>query len=141
MKAAYILETGSPDVIRWGEVACPEPAEGQVLVRVEAVAVNPIDTYIRGGAVAMDLPQPFIIGCDLAGVVERVGPASAVSNRGPACGVRTRVCSGGRGPSRNSPRSMPFGSTACPIRLRRRMRRPSPWSRSRRTSACFATPS
>lgn len=74
MKAAYILETGSPDVIRWGEVACPEPAEGQVLVRVEAVAVNPIDTYIRSGAVAMNLPQPFIIGCDLAGVVERVGP-------------------------------------------------------------------
>lgn len=74
MKAAYITETGSPDVIHWGEVACPEPAEGQVLVRVEAVAVNPIDTYIRSGAVAMTLPRPFIIGCDLAGVVERVGP-------------------------------------------------------------------
>lgn len=73
MKAAYILETGAPDVIRWGEVACPEPAEGQVLVRVEAVAVNPIDTYIRSGAVAMNLPKPFIIGCDLAGVVEQVG--------------------------------------------------------------------
>lgn len=73
MKAAYILETGAPDVIRWGEVVCPEPAEGQVLVRVEAVAVNPIDTYIRSGAVAMNLPKPFIIGCDLAGVVEQVG--------------------------------------------------------------------
>lgn len=73
MKAAYILETGSPDVIRVGELPRPEPARGQVLVKVEAVAVNPIDTYIRSGAVAMQLPKPFVIGCDLAGVVESVG--------------------------------------------------------------------
>jgi len=74
MQAAYISETGSPDVIQWGELPCPEPAEGQVLVRVEAVSVNPIDTYIRSGTVAMELPRPFVIGSDLAGVVERVGP-------------------------------------------------------------------
>lgn len=73
MQAAYILETGSPDVIRVGELPRPEPARGQVLVKVEAVAVNPIDTYIRSGAVAMQLPKPFVIGCDLAGVVESVG--------------------------------------------------------------------
>ena len=73
MKAAYILETGSPDVIRVGELPRPEPARGQVLVKVEAVAVNPIDTYIRSGVVAMQLPKPFVIGCDLAGVVESVG--------------------------------------------------------------------
>jgi NADPH2:quinone reductase len=45
-----------------------------VLVKVQAVAVNPIDTYIRSGAVAMNLPLPFIVGCDLAGIVERCGP-------------------------------------------------------------------
>jgi len=45
-----------------------------VLVRVAAVAVNPIDTYIRVGAIAMPLPKPFIVGCDLAGTVEAVGP-------------------------------------------------------------------
>lgn len=73
MKAAYILETGTPDVIRVGELPRPEPAWGQVLVKVEAVAVNPIDTYIRSGVVAMQLPKPFVIGCDLAGVVESVG--------------------------------------------------------------------
>jgi NADPH2:quinone reductase len=73
MKAAYILETGTPDVIRVGELPRPEPARGQVLVKVEAVAVNPIDTYIRSGVVAMQLPKPFVIGCDLAGVVESVG--------------------------------------------------------------------
>jgi len=43
-------------------------------VRIRAVAVNPIDTYIRSGTVKMDLPSPFIVGCDLAGVVEAVGP-------------------------------------------------------------------
>jgi NADPH2:quinone reductase len=45
-----------------------------VLVRVKAAALNPIDTYIRSGAVKMDLPLPFIGGCDLAGVVEKTGP-------------------------------------------------------------------
>src|SRR5262245_58479326 len=75
MKAAYIESTGAPDVIRYGDLPDPTPKDGEVLVRVKAVAVNPIDTYIRSGLVAMKLPQPFVIGCDLAGVVEAVGPA------------------------------------------------------------------
>ena len=40
------------------------------------MAVNPIDTYLRGGAVQMPLPKPFVIGCDLAGVVEKLGPGA-----------------------------------------------------------------
>jgi NADPH2:quinone reductase len=74
MKAAYIEATGAPDVIRYGDLPKPAPKDGEVLVRVAAVAVNPIDTYIRSGAVNMPLPKPFIIGCDLAGTVEGVGP-------------------------------------------------------------------
>jgi NADPH2:quinone reductase len=73
MKAAFYETTGGPDVIRYGELPKPIPAPGEVLVRVRAAAVNPIDTYIRSGAVAMNLPKPFIPGCDLAGVVEAVG--------------------------------------------------------------------
>jgi len=73
MKAAYIHKTGSPAVIEVGDLPCPEPQSGQVLVQVESVAVNPIDTYIRSGAVAMQLPDPFIIGCDFAGVVHQLG--------------------------------------------------------------------
>ena len=42
-------------------------------MRVRACAVNPIDTYVRSGAVAMPLPFPFIPGCDLAGEVVAVG--------------------------------------------------------------------
>ncbi len=73
MKAAYIEQTGPPEVIQYGELPDPRPGPGQVLVRVRAVAVNPVDTYIRGGANYWELPIPFIIGCDLAGVVEEVG--------------------------------------------------------------------
>lgn len=75
MKAAYITETGPPEVIQYGDLPAPQPSGKQVLVRVGAVAVNPIDTYIRAGMIKMDLPRPFIIGCDLAGTVEAVGLA------------------------------------------------------------------
>ena len=74
MKAAYIKQTGPAENIQYGDLPTPEPTGSQVLVRVKAVAVNPIDTYLRAGAVKMELPMPFIIGCDLAGVVERSGP-------------------------------------------------------------------
>ena len=73
MKAAYLETTGGPDVIRFGDLPTPEPGPGQVRVRVAAVAVNPIDTYIRSGMVKMNLPTPFIPGCDLAGTVDAVG--------------------------------------------------------------------
>ncbi len=74
MKAAYIQQPGPPENIRFGDLPRPEPKPGQVLVRVRAVAVNPIDTYIRAGMVRMELPQPYVIGSDLAGVVESLGP-------------------------------------------------------------------
>lgn len=77
MKAAYIEQTGPPDVIQYGELPTPEPGGSQVLVRTGAVAVNPIDTYIRNGSNYWELPRPFIIGCDLAGVVEAVGPRAS----------------------------------------------------------------
>jgi NADPH2:quinone reductase len=74
MKAAFFDKTGTPDVIQFGEVPTPTPGPGEVLVQVEAVSVNPIDLYIRSGLVTMPLPRPFIPGCDLAGVVARLGP-------------------------------------------------------------------
>ena len=73
MKAAFVRRTGPPEVIEYGDLPAPEPQHGEVLVRVKAAAVDPIDAYIRQGRVAMDLPFPFVIGRDLAGVVERTG--------------------------------------------------------------------
>lgn len=73
MKAAYITQTGGPDSIRIGSLPDPVPGPRDVLVRVGASAVNPIDTYVRAGTVAMPLPFPFVVGCDLAGEVVAVG--------------------------------------------------------------------
>lgn len=74
MKAAFIRQTGPARSIEYGDLADPSPRGGEVLVKVGAVAVNPIDTYIRNGANYWPLPSPFIIGCDLAGTVAAVGP-------------------------------------------------------------------
>lgn len=82
MKAAYIEQPGPPENIVYGDLPQPQPTDAEVLVRVKAVAVNPIDTYIRSGMVAVNLPQPYILGCDLAGVVEAVGPGVTRFKRG-----------------------------------------------------------
>jgi NADPH2:quinone reductase len=73
MRAAYITQTGGPEVIRVGPLPDPVPGPRDVLVRIKASAVNPIDTYVRSGAVAMPLSFPFVVGCDLAGEVVAVG--------------------------------------------------------------------
>lgn len=73
MKAAYINQTGSPDVIQYGDLPDLEIMPGKVLIEVAAVSVNPIDTYIRNGANYWPLPSPFIIGCDFAGKILAIG--------------------------------------------------------------------
>ena len=73
MKAAFINETGTPDVIQFGELEQPQIGAGQILIKVGCVAVNPVDTYIRNGANYWDLPYPFVIGCDFAGTVVEAG--------------------------------------------------------------------
>jgi NADPH2:quinone reductase len=75
MKAAYINATGPADAtIQYGDLPKPAPTASQVLIKVGAVAVNPIDTYLRNGANYWELPRPFIIGCDVAGTIEAIGP-------------------------------------------------------------------
>ena len=73
MKAIRIHEFGDPDVMKLEEVEDLEPSEGEVVVRMHAVGVNPVETYIRSGAYA-SLPElPFTPGADGAGVIESVG--------------------------------------------------------------------
>lgn len=73
MKAAFIRQVGPADQIEVGELDSPIIGPEQVRIRVHAASINPIDTYVRSGVVAMDLPMPFIPGCDGAGVVEEAG--------------------------------------------------------------------
>lgn len=82
MKAAYITATGEPDKITYGNLPDPTPGPHQCLVKVSAVSVNPIDTYIRAGLIKMNLPFPFVVGCDLAGSVVQVGEKVARFKKG-----------------------------------------------------------
>ncbi|MDZ7720301.1 MAG: NADP-dependent oxidoreductase [Balneolaceae bacterium] len=75
MKAAYIDETGTLDSIKIGDVEPPELKEGEVLVRVKAAGVNPVDAAIVQGYMEGRLPHqfPMIPGWDLSGVIEERG--------------------------------------------------------------------
>jgi NADPH:quinone reductase len=73
MKAIRVEEFGQPEVMKLVEVPQLEPGPGQVLVRIHAVGVNPVETYIRAGTYARKPALPFTPGNDGAGVVERVG--------------------------------------------------------------------
>ena len=73
--AAYIDAVGPLDAIRIGELPVPALGPGDVLVAVQAVSVNPVDTYVRSGRYVTPIPMPFIVGRDLVGTVADVGPA------------------------------------------------------------------
>ena len=73
MKAQLIDDFGSPAVFRLADVAAPEPGRGEVLVRVVAASVNPVDTKIRALGPEIAPALPAILGCDAAGTVAAVG--------------------------------------------------------------------
>ena len=73
MKAIRVDAFGPPEVMRLVEVPDPAPGPGQVLVRVRAAGVNPVETYIRSGAYARRPALPYTPGHDAAGIVEAVG--------------------------------------------------------------------
>ena len=67
MQAVVMHETGDPEVLHYEEADRPEPADGEVLIRVRAVSINPIDWKNRRSA---DLDEPMILGRDVSGTVE-----------------------------------------------------------------------
>ncbi len=77
MKAAYFTELGGPDVIHFGDLPLPGPETGTVFVRVAASAVNHVDTFVRSGAYATELHFPQVVGRDLVGTAELIGPGVA----------------------------------------------------------------
>ncbi|QDT64922.1 quinone oxidoreductase family protein [Calycomorphotria hydatis] len=73
MKAAVFEQTGAPEVIQYRDLPEPIPQASELRIRVGAVSLNPVDTYIRSGAISVPLQNPHITGCDFAGTVEEVG--------------------------------------------------------------------
>ncbi len=74
MQAMVIREFGGPEVFEQREIPRPVPGAGQVLVRIKASSVNPVDTKIRSGMLAAIAPEaPIVLGCDMSGVVEECG--------------------------------------------------------------------
>ncbi|PYT01676.1 MAG: NADPH:quinone reductase [Acidobacteria bacterium] len=73
MKSIVVHEYGSPEVMKIEDVLTPEPAAGQILVKVVAAGVNPVDTYLRSGNYPNAPKTPYTPGKDAAGVVEKIG--------------------------------------------------------------------
>jgi NADPH:quinone reductase-like Zn-dependent oxidoreductase len=86
MKAICQDQYGGPERLRYEDAPTPQPSEGQVLVRVQAASVNPIDYKLASGAFRemMPLNFPWIPGGDFSGIIEAVGPGVTGPKRGDA---------------------------------------------------------
>jgi NADPH:quinone reductase-like Zn-dependent oxidoreductase len=73
MRAIAVTDVGGPDRLQLMDLPVPEPAAGEVLVRVEAAGVNEVDGMFREGYLDSGA-RPLVMGSDLSGIVERVGP-------------------------------------------------------------------
>src|SRR5438067_12948138 len=80
MKPVRVHNYGGPEVLQFEDAPRPTPGSGELLIRVHAASVNPIDWKVRAGYMKdyIPLPLPFIPGWDVSGVVEAVG--SGVTN-------------------------------------------------------------
>lgn len=73
MKAIVVREFGAPEQMKLEEVSDLQPEKNQILVRVKAAGVNPVDTYIRSGQYSTKPELPYTPGKDAAGIVEEIG--------------------------------------------------------------------
>ncbi len=73
MNAIVVREFGAPEVLKLEKTADLQPNETQILIKIKAAGVNPVDTYVRAGNHATAPPLPFTPGKDGAGIVEAVG--------------------------------------------------------------------
>lgn len=94
MKSVVINEYGDNAVLKFADVERPEPGAGEVLVKVHAAGVNPVDWKIRSGAgQRMGMTLPIHLGGEIAGIVEKTGPG--VSEFNPGDGVYGIIKAGG----------------------------------------------
>jgi NADPH:quinone reductase-like Zn-dependent oxidoreductase len=95
MKAVIFRRHGGPEVLEYIDVPDPPVRAGELLIRVKACALNHLDLWIRQGVPAYRIALPHISGCDVSGVIERLGPGvqgwrpgdRVVLSPGLACGT------------------------------------------------------
>jgi NADPH:quinone reductase-like Zn-dependent oxidoreductase len=95
MKAVRMHDFGGPEVLSVDEVAAPEPGPGEVLIKVRAASVNPVDYKMRQGARMERSQLPLILGRDVAGRVERCGEGVTTFNPGDEVFVMLEMGHGG----------------------------------------------
>lgn len=103
MKAVLLHEHGGADKLCFAEIPTPEPGPGRVLVKIEAVALNHLDLWVREGLPSLRLEMPHILGSDIAGVAARLGTGvqgltegmPVVLNPGVSC-MHCRECLSGQ---------------------------------------------
>lgn len=90
MKAIRIHQFGGPEVLRYEDAPCPVPDAGEVLIRVHAAGVNPVDWKIREGRLQGRINHhlPLTLGWDVAGVIEQLGAGVTQFNAGDAVYAR-----------------------------------------------------
>jgi NADPH:quinone reductase len=97
MRAISVAAFGGPDVLRMADLPDPVPGEGEVLVRVRAAGVNPVEAYVRTGTYARTPALPYVPGSDAAGLVDALGPGVsglAPGDRVYVAGTLARRCTG-----------------------------------------------
>jgi len=96
MKAVYFEKHGGLEVLQYGELPTPKPGVGEVLVRVEACALNHLDLWVRMG-LGIPIPMPHVLGSEIAGTIEVLGAGVSGWKRGDrvlvAPGVSCGACS------------------------------------------------
>jgi NADPH:quinone reductase-like Zn-dependent oxidoreductase len=99
MKAVRVHNYGGPEVLRFEDAPRPTPGSGELLIRVHAASVNPIDWKVRAGYMKdyIPLPMPFIPGWDVSGVVEVVGSGVTKFKKGDEVYARPDVTAHGYG--------------------------------------------
>src|SRR5260221_1699742 len=93
MKAIRIHEYGGPEVLRYEDVVVPTPAAGELLIKVQAASVNPLDWKTRAGYLKGLFPHtlPFVLGWDASVVVEAVSAGVTKFKNGDEVHARTNL--------------------------------------------------
>ncbi|XP_005385289.1 PREDICTED: quinone oxidoreductase isoform X2 [Chinchilla lanigera] len=95
MRAIRVFEFGGPEVLKLqSDVVVPVPKDHQVLIKVHACGVNPVETYIRSGTYSRIPPLPYTPGTDVAGVIESIGDNVSAFKKGDRV-FTTSTISGG----------------------------------------------